>query len=268
MTNHKEKITLTEAQETLLIPLYSKAREEFFVDPKAREILTLVDYDFAGLKVPRKTAVTLCIRANRLDAYARAFLAGHPDGMVIQLGCGLDSRCLRVQPGKAQWYDLDLPDVIALRRSFYPESASYHLIASSATDLRWLDQVPQRGLPVLVIAEGLLMYLEGDEIRALVLKLQEVFPGCELACDVFSTLTARNLKSHPSLKETGAVIRWGVDDPTRLESWGPGIRLKEEWYFSQAAEIARLDPLYRLMFKLAGLFAVANKAHRIVYYCL
>src|SRR6266498_1339690 len=99
MADHKEKITLTQEQETLLIPLYSKATESrrpnpIFADDKAQAILEGVDYDFARLNVPRKTAITLCIRANKLDAYARAFVAAQPHGMVVHLGCGLDSRCL------------------------------------------------------------------------------------------------------------------------------------------------------------------------------
>jgi O-methyltransferase involved in polyketide biosynthesis len=273
MTNHKEKILLTKEQETLLIPLYSKVNESqrpkpIFVDEKSREILAQVEYNFAGLRVPRKTTIMLCIRANKLDAYARDFLAAQPNGVVLHLGCGLDSRCLRVDNGQVDWYDLDLPDVIDLRRKFFVETDRYHLIPSSVTDLRWLDQVAGQGRPVLVIAEGLLMYLKEAEVKALVLKLKNAFPGCKLACDVYSRLTASKANAHPSLKKTGAVIQWGLDDAHTLESWAAGVHLKEEWYFVQAEEISRLGLVYRSLFKLAGLFAIANKAHRILYYDL
>jgi O-methyltransferase involved in polyketide biosynthesis len=271
MAAQKEKLLLTEEQETLLIPLYSKATESrkpnaIFADEKAQEILARVDYDFARLKTPRKTVVTLCIRANKLDAYTREFLGEHPGGVVLHLGCGLDSRCMRVGHESAEWYDLDLPPVIDLRRKFYAETGNYHLIPSSVTDLRWVDGVSAPGRPVLVIAEGLLMYLQEAEIKALLLKLQAAFSGCRLAADVFSKMTAERVSAHPSLKQTGATIHWGIDDAREIESWSPGIRLKEEWYFSQAPEIAKLDTGYRLAFKLAALFPVANKAQRIVYY--
>jgi O-methyltransferase involved in polyketide biosynthesis len=273
MENKKEKVLLTEAQETLLIPLYSKATESralnaIFHDEKAQEILDRVDYDFARLNTPRKTALTLCIRASKLDAYTRTFLAAHPQSVIVHLGCGLDSRCLRVAHAGAEWFDLDMPDVIELRRKFYPESAAYHLIASSVTDLSWTAQAPAQGRPVLVIAEGLLMYLNEAQVKALVLKLHEVYPGCELACDVFSKFTAERVGGHRSLKQTGAAIQWGVDDARELEQWAPGICLKEEWYFGQAEEVRTLGLGYRLMFRLAGMFAMANKAHRIVYYAL
>ncbi len=265
----KEKVTLTKEQETLLIPLFSKAQSSpIFEDVKARQILDAVQYDFGQLKVPRKTEVTLRIRAKQLDEYTRQFIAAHPNALVLHLGCGLDSRCERVSHPTALWIDLDFPDVIELRRKFYPESASYHLIASSVTDLSWMARAPAQGRPVLVVAEGLLMYLSEAQVKALILKLREVYPGCELACDVFSQFTAERVGGHRSLKQTGALIQWGIDDAHEIEQWATGIRLKEEWYFNQAEEVSRLGAGYRLMFRLAGMSQMANKAHRILYYAL
>jgi O-methyltransferase involved in polyketide biosynthesis len=267
----KEKVRLTEAQETLLITLHARARgcpEAFFHDETAQRILQQIDYDFSQLKVPTGTSLTVCLRAKKLDDYARAFLARHPQATVLHLACGLDGRYQRVDNGQVDWYDLDLPDVIELRRKFFTETEHYHLIASSVTDLDWLDAVPQRGQPALVIAEGLMMYLAGDDVKRLLLALQTAFPGCHLAFDAYSTLTARQAQKHPSLKKTGAVLRWGIDDPRTMETWGAGIRFQEEWFFVQSPEIAKLPFRHRLMFKLAGLFPIANKAHRILYFTL
>ncbi|MBE0466828.1 MAG: class I SAM-dependent methyltransferase [Candidatus Desulforudis sp.] len=270
---HKEKILLTEEQETLLVPLYSRAVESrqpepIFVDRKAQEILEHVEYDFAKLKIPGKTAVTLCIRAKKIDAYARKFLAGYPKSVVIHLGCGLDSRHTRVNNGEVEWYDLDMPEVIDLRKRFYEETASYHMIPSSVTDMGWTDLISPGGRPVLVIAEGLFMYLKEEEVKALILKLKKAFPGCGLVFDAYSALTARSAGKHPSIKKTGAVIHWGIDDPAAIEQWAEGIRLKEEWYFTQAEDLEKLGSGYRLLFRIAGLFTAARKAHRILYYNL
>lgn len=273
MTNHKEKILLTEEQETLLVPLYSRAIESqqpkpIFVDGKAQEILKLVEYDFAKLKIPRKTTVTLSIRAKRIDSYTREFLASHPRSVVIHLGCGLDSRYTRVNTGEVEWYDLDMPEVIDLRRKFYEETGTYHMIPSSVTDLGWVDIISPRGRPVLVIAEGLLMYPKKDVVKGLILKLKEAFPGSGIVFDAYSVLTAKSAKKHPSIKKTGAVIHWGIDDATEIEQWAEGIRLKEEWYFTQTEDIEKLGLGYRLVFSIAGLFTAAKKAHRILYYSL
>jgi O-methyltransferase involved in polyketide biosynthesis len=273
LVNQKEKILLTEEQETLLVPLYSKAVESqrpnpILEDPKALEILDCVDYDFNKLKVPRKTVVTLCIRAKKIDAYAQQFLVSHPNCIVIHLGCGLDSRYTRLNNGHVEWYDLDLPDVIDLRRKFYAETPSYHMIPSSVTDPGWMDGVTAQGRPMLVVAEGLMMYLKEEDVKALILRLKDAFPGCELVFDAFSVMTARNVGRHPSLKKTGAVVQWGIDDATTIEGWAEGIRLKEEWYFTQSEDLDKLEPGFRLSFKIAGLFTAAQKAQRLLYYSL
>jgi O-methyltransferase involved in polyketide biosynthesis len=268
--NEKTKMKLTPEQETLLIPLYTKAQpgNPLFFDPKAQDILNQVDYDFSRLRVPYKTVIPVCQRAKKLDAVTREFLVGHPGGAVLHLGCGLDDRFWRVDDGKVEWYELDMPPVIELRQRFYPSSDRYHLIASSVTDLEWVRVVMATDRPVLVVAEGLLMYLGEADVRRLLLRLQETFPGCRLVADVFSRMTARSATRHPSLKQTGASIGWGIDDPHEIETWSPGIHLLEEWVFTQDPDLDRLSLGYRLAYKLAGAFKMVQRAHRIVYYQL
>jgi len=267
--NTKEKILLTKEQETLLIPLYSKAQDNpLFDDEKARQILAGVDYDFERLKTPQKTAVTLRIRAKQLDAYTCQFIQAHPDALILHLGCGLDSRCERVERAKTLWFDLDMPDVIALRHKFYAETESYRMIPSSVTDLSWMDQISSNNRAVFVVAEGLLMYLYENDVKTLILALRQKFPGCDFVFDAFSKLTADRVKAHPSLQRTGAAIHWGIDDPREIEQWATGIHLKEEWFFSQEPDIDRLSWFYRAMLRLSGSIQVANRAHRLLYYAL
>jgi O-methyltransferase involved in polyketide biosynthesis len=268
--NPKAKITLTPEQETLLITLYARAQpgNPLFYDPQAQEILQRVDYDFKRLQVPNKTVILVCQRARKLDALALDFLIEHPQGVVLHLGCGLDNRFWRVDNGAVTWYDLDMAPVIDLRRQFYPSHERYHTIAAPVTELDWMAQVAPTSQPALVIAEGLLMYLDEAQVKALLRSLQEAFPGCRLAADVFSRLTARSASKHPSLHHTGASLGWGVDDPAEIETWAPGIHLLEEWYFSRDPELARLSFGYRLAYKLADAFEMVRRAHRIVYYQL
>jgi len=264
------KVKLTPEQETLLITLYAKAQPEnpLLFDPMARDILIRVDYDFARLRVPYKTVILVCQRAKKLDIVTQDFLVEHPGGVILQLGCGLDSRFWRVDDGRVDWYDLDMPPVVELRHQFFTASERYHMIAASVTDLKWMDAVASDGRSVLVVAEGLLMYLDETDVRRLVLGLHETFPGCRLIADVFSRLTARSATKHPSLKHTGATLGWGIDDPRDLETWAPGLRLLEEWYFSDDPNLAHLSFGYRLAYRLAGAFKMARRAHRIVYYQL
>ncbi len=268
--DEKAKISLTPEQETLLIPLYTKAQPDnpIFYDPASREILQKVDYDFSKLRIPYKTTILICQRAKKIDAVTKTFLSKNPAGIVLHLGCGLDSRFWRVDNGQVAWYDLDMPPVVTLRQQFFPPVERYHLIASSVTELAWIDQVVHSSRPALVIAEGLLMYLKETDVKRLFLRLQETFPGCRLVGDVFSELAARSATRHPSLRKTGASLGWGLDDAREVEGWALGIRLLEEWCFSQDPDLARLSWGYRLAYKLAGSFRAARLAQRIVYYQL
>ena len=178
MTEFKEKVRLVAEQETLMITLYAKTLGSppgWFKDPAAWKIVEAIDYDFSRLKVKTGTRLTVCLRAMKIDREMREFLQSTPDGVVLHLGCGLDTRFARIDNGLVTWFDLDLPDVIELRRKFFSENERYHMIASSVTDWGWLDQVRVGRKPVFVAAEGLLMYLKPADVKELVLRLQVRF---------------------------------------------------------------------------------------------
>ena len=128
-----------------------------------------------------------------------------------------------------------------------------------------MDNIPQDGRPVLVLAEGLSMYLPEDQMKSLVLTLKKTFPGCHFIFDAYSRLTARTANRHPSVRRTGATLHWGIDDAREIESWAPGIQLVEEWCFDQSEVIAGLTSRDRLIFKLTSLFPIVRKAHRLIY---
>ena len=102
------------------------------------------------------------------------------------------------------------------------------------------------------------MYLGEAEVRRLLLRLREAFPNCRLIADVFSRMTARTATQHPSLKQTGTTIGWGIDDPREIEAWSQGITLLEEWFFTQALDLDRLSLGYRLAYKFAGAFKIVT----------
>lgn len=110
------------------------------------------------------------------------------------------------------------------------------------------------------------MYLKEKEVKDLIRRLRIAYSGIYLIFDSFSVLTAKNINRHPSIKKTGAHIYWGIDNAKDIENWEKGIQLKEEWYFSQSEDIKKLNGMYRLIFKVAGLFPIANKAHRILVF--
>lgn len=259
-------IQLKEEMETLLIPLYGRAqmsRMGYFHDEFAEEAVRSIQYDFSKLRIQEKTQVMLSVRGAEIDAFTIAFLQEHPDSTVIYLGCGLDARQRRIAAAARLWYDLDFPQVIEIKKMLYPESERYRLIGSSVTDWDWLREVEQNGKPVLVIAEGLLMYLSEQDVQTLFLKLRDTFRNATFIFDAYSRLTAKQAKNHPSLKKTGASIRWGVDSPQNITAFGSGISHERTIYLTDENAVNRLPEKYRAMFRFAGRFKAAREAHRI-----
>ena len=144
------KPNLSGVTETLLITLYLRAMESqrpdaLIVDEKAVELVTRMSYDFDRIRrIPLSEAnkLVIILRNREFDRYARDFLARHPQAVVVHIGCGFDTRFERVDNGQVEWYDLDLPDVIELRRKLIGDEAGrYHLLGCSVLDNAWLDTV-------------------------------------------------------------------------------------------------------------------------------
>ena len=260
------QIALKEEMETLLIPLYGRAqmsKKGLFKDPDAEEAISRINYDFSKLKIQEKTQIMLSIRSALIDDFALQFLTSHSDSTVVYLGCGLDSRAKRLGYPAKRWYDVDFPEVIAIKRQLYSETERYRLLASSVTDWDWMDKVEFSSLPVLVIAEGLLMYLSEQNVQTLLLKMRDKFGDATVILDAYSQTTAKHAKNHPSLKKTGATVQWGVDSPNTIENYGEGITHIETLYLTDDAAVSKLPRRYRMMFGLAGKFKAAREAHRI-----
>ena len=116
---------MTGLELTLLLPLYWRAMETrrpdaMVQDPIAVDLVQRIDFDFSRFAhLANSQQVFILMRTRQMDRWARSFLAEHPDGVVVDLGCGLDAVFERVDNGRVAWYDLDLPNVIALRKKFY-----------------------------------------------------------------------------------------------------------------------------------------------------
>ena len=212
-----------------------------------------LDYDFAKMKFPKGGEISLPIRAKHFDGWTRQFLAAHANNAtVLHLGCGLDSRVFRVDPPPTvRWFDVDQAEVIELRRRVYPERAGYEMIATSVTDLAWLERVPA-GAPVFVVGEGLLIYLPEDAGLALLGAITAKFPSGELAFDVYSRAMVWLTRRLPAVKRTGAVLHWGIDDSHALERAVPRLHLVEDVPFLTMPEDDRAQRAYALPARRVG----------------
>jgi len=191
-----ESQTLSGVAGTSLITLYIRAIESqrpdaLIKDERAEELVRQL-----GQESLRKTAaltedsgrVVMILKSREFDRFAQDFLARHPDAVVVHIGCGLDTRFERVDNGRVEWYDLDLPDVIELRRKLVGgEGARHHFLACSVLDSAWPNEMgAHRQHPVLFLAEGVFMYFQEAQVKSLVLTMKEHFPGAELVFDAYS----------------------------------------------------------------------------------
>lgn len=246
---------MTNESLTLFIPLYGKAmmsREGFLPDPTAEEIVRRVDFDFTKVDQSRKLAIYMAMRAALFDGYARDFAAKNPDGLVLQLGVGLDSRVKRVAVENA-WYDLDFPDVIDLRREYFPETARYHLIAAPALPADWLADLPDAE-HVLVLAEGISMYLSEADMRALMAALQERFPRVTFIFDAYSHSAAKLSALRNPVNAVKAKIDFAMDDPAELLGGTSGMRAVLHADIITKEAVDRLKGVDRLRFRFMGRF--------------
>src|SRR5512143_1234116 len=240
-----EKIRFTKEKETMLMTLNGRAMQSqwknpILHDPWAEEAMRHIDYDISktykgvgSWSMWSEIGCTvIATRAATFDQLTNRFLADHPDATVLHIGCGMDSRVFRIDPpASVQWFDVDYPDVIDLRRQLFPErGAAYHLIGAPLADLRWLDEVP-REQPGLFIAEGVLHYLNETEVKALLNAVAAHFPRGQVIFDICNSMIVKRTGSN--VGGTGATYKWGLDDPQDIRRLEPRLELIKEYKTSE-----------------------------------
>jgi len=277
MTDKIPPEALSTVSEMMLATLYTHALESrrpdaLIRDPRAEELVARIDYDFSRFQIDADDQVVPCLRLKQIDRVAQAFLEAHPDGVVVHIGCGLDTRFERVcsalpDAGQVVWYDLDLPPVIDLRRKLLDETDHHKMIAASVLDPAWMEAVdvhPDK--PFLLIAEGVLMYFLEVEVRHLVLALRERFPGAELVFDSTWPLTMWLYNLGFRLKHLEARLRWPLRHYDALEAWAPGIQLLEMWDLTSFKEF--ITTRRKELLALLRLFPSLGQMGAILHYRL
>ena len=246
----KVSVDLTGPAQTMLTTLYCKALDADWDQPIlgdgfAREAVARIDYDWNALKVADRWTPLVTVRTAQFDIWAAQFLAAHQDAAVIHLGCGLDSRVFRLDPGPGvQWYDVDYPAVISLREKVFPSRPHYHLVATAATDPSWLDQIPA-DRPTLFLAEGISMYLTQDDGTALLQRVVDRFGSGELQIDFYNWLVVRSQKVQRLQRQSGSTLHWAVNRPSDVVDRVTGIRLLADATFFDASTFGRTSAVFR-----------------------
>ncbi|MCC7451577.1 MAG: class I SAM-dependent methyltransferase [Anaerolineae bacterium] len=223
---------------TLFITLYIRAIESqrpdaLIKDERAEALIRQLDQESL-----RKTLaltddfsrVAVILKSREFDRFTQDFLSRHPDAVVVHIGCGLDTRFERVDNGQVEWYDLDLPEVIELRRKLVgSEGKRHHFLACSVLESNWLDTVSvHHQRPCLFLAEGVFMYFEEAQVKSLVLRLRGRFPGAELVFDAFSPIMRWGHNVRVTRTRVGAYLHWALKHGQDIERWSDGIHLLDE----------------------------------------
>ena len=253
-----ETITLSGVPETMLQTVYARAKESrgrgAIHDLKAEEIIGRLDYDFSLADKDAAMHSGVIARTIVLDRLVGEYLAAHPGAIVMNLACGLDTRCYRMQ-GYAHWYNLDLPETIAVREALLPESGSISQLAMSAMD-DWGAAVEGPSGPALVIIEGLTMYLTQADVQRIFAVIAGRFPAATVFTETMNPMVVKRFKEK-SIEGSKAKFTWGVKDGRALAALLPGFRLAGEHCLTEG--MAAFVPVYRLLDKLPLIRNISNR---------
>ena len=253
-----EKITLTGVPETMLQTVYARARESAgrgaIRDETAEQIIGSLDYDFSLAEKDTAMRSGVIARTSVLDRLVGAWLGRHPGTVVVNLACGLDTRCYRMK-GYQHWYNLDLPETIAVRQRLLPESGAISQLAMSAMD-DWGAAIRETDAPALVIIEGLTMYLSEADVRRIFEVIAARLPKAEVFVETMNPAVAKRFKER-SIEGSHAKFTWGVKHGRALAALLPGFRFVEEHSLTEG--MAVFAPVYKLLDKLPAVRNISNK---------
>lgn len=251
--------------DTLFIPLYmryleSKRPDGIIHDAIACDLVERLDYDFSKYDKATKSQLGTALRIQRFDRAASEFVEKHENPVVVNIGAGLDARYQRVGTDKGVFYDLDLPEVIALRRQLVSESSNNIYLEGSAFDFTWIDTLLERHPQsnFIFIAEGVFMFFEEEKIKSLFLALAERIEQGELHFDACAPWVVKKSHKHDAIKNSKATFRWGVEKDGEMETWSPRLKHRgTTWYVDQAkwrwgieGVIGRIFPKYKNAFRM------------------
>jgi O-methyltransferase involved in polyketide biosynthesis len=262
---------LTPVQQVALLALRLRALDArspapILGDPVSLEVARAVGLDLSTPRIPRSAVLVHAVRARMLDGIVGGFVAEHPRAVVLDLGCGLDSRWQRCAvPATVDWYDVDLPPVARLRERVVPGGT--HVIAADVTASDWWEGLPV-DRPVLAVSDGLLALLSPAGFAAVARALTGRFAAGEFAFTAYSRLALRNARRMSGRGPLSMPVAGeGIDDPHEVEGWGVRLRLVEEHFMGRAPEVGRFPPVLRAVARVnARSTRLARAADRVMRY--
>ena len=254
----REKIKLSGVPETMLQTVYARAKESrgrgAIHDAKAEEIIEKLDYNFSLADKDTAMHSGVIARTIVLDRMTKEWLASHPGAVVVNIACGLDTRCYRMSDN-AHWYNLDLPETMAVREKLLPESGTISQIAMSAME-DWGSEISEQNVQVLIVIEGLTMYLNAKDVQQIFAVISSRFSQATIFVETMNPMIVKRFKEK-SIEGSHAKFTWGIKNGKALAELLPGFRFMEEHSLTEG--MAVFAPIYKLLDKLPTVRNISNK---------
>lgn len=225
-----------DVQETALIPLAVKASETSRPNPrirdeKAKEIIETLGVDVSKydpfLSHEGVVARTIMFRRQLI-----ALLKKYPNAVCVNLGCGFDDKFSQVDNGTLQWFDVDLPDQIAVRRKVYDDRERCKMLDGSALDGEWTKTLPKAKMN-LIVMEGVLEYFSKEQVKICLNMLCDSFEHGYLLAELHSPFLEKNSKHHDAVKHTNATFGWGTKSGKEYLELEPRMHLVSETSYNE-----------------------------------
>ena len=263
----EEGIKMDGVNKTLYIPLYGKAyvskKGIILDDKKAEEIWSKEGFELKGKSKSKWLAYYMGMRSKVFDLWLSQKMDEMENGIVIHIGCGMDSRVERVGTKGHLWYDVDFPEVIQERKKYYEETEEYHMVASDARNQEWITGLPKSKSAILVM-EGLSMYLTLEELKKLLASLENHFEDLSILMDCYTTFAAKASKYKNPINDVGVTEVYGLDNPKILEA--AGVQFVKEHEMTPERMINELKGFEKAIFEKLYAGSVSKKMYRLYEY--
>ena len=256
----KYKIERNTVQETLILPLYSRKLcselyPNLYRDETAVRLIDQIDYDFSVAEknsrslMQRFGALEVAMRQCDLAWEVRDYLKTHPCAAVVNLGCGLDNTGRACDNGRCKIYNLDFPDVIAVRNELLPAGEREQNIPCDLKDPAWFDKIDVSGGAVF-FASGVFYYFLTEQVRALVQRMADAFPGGMLVFDAANRtavkMIAKTWLKTAKIQDVGAYFAVS-DAKSELSPWDSRLQVTSRGYMLGYSDLK--DPSVNSFFR-------------------
>ena len=256
---------MNEVNKTLYIPLYGKAevskKKIIIDDPYAEKIWASENFKVTGKAKSKWLTYNMAMRARVFDDWVCDMINNNPNAVILHIGCGLDSRFLRVTEKYQTWIDADFPEVINIRKKYYSENENYKMLSFNATEPEKIDEFPDRECAIIVF-EGISMYLQNSELNEFFVALTKKYKKVHVLMDVYTVFGAKASKYKNPINNVGVTTVWGIDDVSDVLD-GTGLNCKQEHSLTPGMLVNELSGYERRFFKFMFTGALYRKIYRL-----